>query len=329
MNTDNFQWTDELVQEYCGRILKSIPRCQTPNNETINNFKLSKQPPIGSRDKDWEILSFKQDSGITDLWVKFSHGWCRADYYGQPITKAYGDNEILRNPLYKIHSVRRISDGEVFQIGDYVTAKGYAKTNITKFHIGVGDICVHGRFLSWSDGYQPLREIIKLPTHSPKEENKRIAVIDFIYGGKNALEMDGYTFLTNDLIPKDKFPAIKKSIEAVLNEDTVVEHGIKDEYNGERMYRKSEVDAMMENVWNEARANHPIIGMKHDTFQAYLHSLPENKPSTIDKAADYWFAPCLSLNDFKEILDKRYTIIQFRTQFFDEVEKKVKEKLKL
>jgi hypothetical protein len=70
-------------------------------------------------EKDYEILSFKQDSGITDLWTKFSGGWSR-NVNGYPATAPYTLEDILKNNLYTIHSVKRLSDGEVFTVGDRI-----------------------------------------------------------------------------------------------------------------------------------------------------------------------------------------------------------------
>lgn len=79
--------------------------------------------------KDYEILSFIQESGITDLWTKFDCGWGR-NFKGICFTEPYKLEEILNNPLYKIYSVKRLSDGEIFTIGEKTT-----DGIITKFEI--------------------------------------------------------------------------------------------------------------------------------------------------------------------------------------------------
>lgn len=70
---------------------------------------------------DYQILSFKQNSGITELWkvdtIRGSGYWSREGYM---TTIPYTTAEILSNKLYAIHSVKRLSDGEVFTIGDCV-----------------------------------------------------------------------------------------------------------------------------------------------------------------------------------------------------------------
>jgi len=83
------------------------------NNEVENNPEFWQEVV----DHEFEIISFKQDSGVTDLWTKFREGWSR-NVNGYPVTGPYSTEAILKNPLYKIHSVKRLSDGEVFTVGD-------------------------------------------------------------------------------------------------------------------------------------------------------------------------------------------------------------------
>ncbi len=95
---------------------------------------------------DYEILNFKQNSGITDLWTYFENqGWARNNK-GKIQTKPYKSlNDILNNHLnggieYNINSVRRISDNTVFTIGDNVQI-GWSKSK----HI-IRSITVDNRF---------------------------------------------------------------------------------------------------------------------------------------------------------------------------------------
>lgn len=86
-------------------------------------------------DKDYEILSFyykniagKDDSYVdpTYLWYETSKGndkWSRMGH----ITHPYNTDEILQHPNYGIHSVKRLSDGEIFTIGDKVDINDHWK----------------------------------------------------------------------------------------------------------------------------------------------------------------------------------------------------------
>jgi hypothetical protein len=89
---------------------------------------------------DYEILSFKQDSGMTDLWTYFDNqGWARNNN-GRMETKPYKTlDDIINNHLdggvkYNINSVKRLSNGEIFTIGDNIQ---YCKNQykIIKFDI--------------------------------------------------------------------------------------------------------------------------------------------------------------------------------------------------
>jgi len=87
--------------------------------------------------KDYEILSFKQDSNCNDLWTKFPNGWCK-NLNGDSVTSPYTYEEILNNHLkngvkYYIHSIKRLSDGEVFSVGDKI--EHYAEYKRGEFSI--------------------------------------------------------------------------------------------------------------------------------------------------------------------------------------------------
>ena len=85
-------------------------------------------------EKDYEIISFKQDSGITDLWTKFTGGWSR-NINGYPTTVPYTLEDILKNDLYTIHSVKRLSDGEIFTVGDKFTGYAPEESTIREFNL--------------------------------------------------------------------------------------------------------------------------------------------------------------------------------------------------
>lgn len=74
-------------------------------------------------DKTYEILSFRQ-SGSGYFWTYFEgKGWCRNED-DKPVTNPHATlDSILNNHLkggiqYYIHSVKRLSDSEIFTVGD-------------------------------------------------------------------------------------------------------------------------------------------------------------------------------------------------------------------
>lgn len=82
-------------------------------------------------------------------------------------------------------------------------------------------------------------------------------------------------------IPEDKFSAIKKAIESVLND--VQTMGIQDEYNGSRIYSEAELNKAREEAFNAARETKPVRTISflnqvrehlmYLTFQDYLNSI--------------------------------------------------------
>lgn len=103
---------------------------------------------------DWEIISFKQDSEITDLWTYFpNHGWARNNN-GHRETKAYVTlDAIMNNHIpdennrkgiqYFIHSVKRKSDGVVFSLGDKVFYKDGTKFSTGEYFETIKSLNIH------------------------------------------------------------------------------------------------------------------------------------------------------------------------------------------
>lgn len=96
---------------------------------------------------DYTILSFKQNSSCEDLWVntpESSNKWWRSGGHTVP----YTTEEILKNTLYSIYSVRRESDGEVFTVGDYFRFlheddnSSYRASEIYGFCLSDNTICI-------------------------------------------------------------------------------------------------------------------------------------------------------------------------------------------
>jgi len=89
---DNFKWTDELVREYAMWVSLDVREGKINSYCGINDFKNKK-----IIDKEWEILTIKYGGNIF------------YNFFTDPIPSDY-----------TIYSVRRLSDGEVFTIGDTV-----------------------------------------------------------------------------------------------------------------------------------------------------------------------------------------------------------------
>jgi hypothetical protein len=116
-----FKWTDELAEKYAAQTaVEAVFNFDASKRISIEEFK--KQQAVDK--KDWEIVAFNIDGQI---WRKRDNG-------------KYGCNTILEYPLEtmlnddpdKIHSVRRLSDNEVFSIGDYITGTYSEPRKITE-----------------------------------------------------------------------------------------------------------------------------------------------------------------------------------------------------
>jgi len=110
---DEFKWNDELVKEFAWRFLNNFPSVKLP--ESINEFKQSKQPK-----REWEIVSFRhidygimfrQDDGYFHHISSHGRGWC------------ISESDALKRGAMSIFSVKRLSDSEVFSMGDRIQSK--------------------------------------------------------------------------------------------------------------------------------------------------------------------------------------------------------------
>lgn len=100
---------------------------KTSNGRGIQRFDsefIEKEPKYWEEivEKDYEILSFKQNSKIEDLWEAVDTIYEKFARKNDQVfcTKSYTLKQILNNPLYSIHSVKRLSDDEIFTVGDKI-----------------------------------------------------------------------------------------------------------------------------------------------------------------------------------------------------------------
>ena len=145
---------------------------------------------------DYEILSFKQDSGITDLWTKFyTDGWGR-NVNGQCATSPYTTEEILSNKLYTIHSVKRLSDGEVFTVGDRVKiyTHGPIKTIETITTNSIRSTLKEGVWFTYNSGSSHMDHAIK-----------QTQPIFLTHDGKGVFEGDKVWYVNKESLDFDHF----------------------------------------------------------------------------------------------------------------------------
>jgi hypothetical protein len=138
-------WTDELVKEFVQRKVL-IYTGNWPHDNVdrfINDFKASKQPK-----PEWEIVAFKHRGMIAT--IMDSEGYSQPHFQcpGQQFGLDWG----LEGHDCSIHAVKRLSDGEVFTVGDVAHFKYYGNTlnssdfKITRLVVDNSDIFVFGIF---------------------------------------------------------------------------------------------------------------------------------------------------------------------------------------
>lgn len=114
------------------------------HNDVINNPEFWEE--VVEKAKEYEILSFyaknigdKDEVNKHYIWYETSKGsnlWSRM----QNITSPYTTEEILKNKNYAIHSVRRLSDGEVFTIGDEINFNNIGTGKLLEIQFEVAPI---------------------------------------------------------------------------------------------------------------------------------------------------------------------------------------------
>lgn len=119
----DFQWTDKLVLDFAGKlltdrinfaVLNDCSAAPVPMQIALNEFKAGS--PSG---RDFEITCYKKGDALFDC------------IDGIPV----GHNYWMNDKDASIHSVKRLSDGEVFKVGDVVGAKHKANVTIKLFNI--------------------------------------------------------------------------------------------------------------------------------------------------------------------------------------------------
>ena len=156
MSTDNFQWTDKLVAEY-GQFFHSCFNnpLKYMSKDILQEFKQSKT--VSS--KDYKIISFGSYTNKPVKWVLDENGLYKNNF-GSCFTedellypRGDGHHSVETGEMY-IHSVKRLSDGEVFTIGDYVKQvepycdghrwqiKEFSLKDTRCFTIGVNITCI-------------------------------------------------------------------------------------------------------------------------------------------------------------------------------------------
>lgn len=104
----DFKWDDSLIKEFLSKVHITMPL-----DNLLEEFKKSKEVK-----PEYEILSFYYQTGKRNLAYKISNGYFVHD------TCPIGKEEEMLKSAWSIHSVKRLSDGETFCVGDKVFIGG-------------------------------------------------------------------------------------------------------------------------------------------------------------------------------------------------------------
>lgn len=126
MEQNNFVWNDELVKEFLlsyNSVSDFIPGVD-PIKKEIDKFKTSKQQSV-SNGNDWEITEFISSKiQLIEKWHRIAYNDGRLK---KGVTVHYDEilkNALAHNLIEQILQVKRLSDNEVFTIGDEISCWG-------------------------------------------------------------------------------------------------------------------------------------------------------------------------------------------------------------
>lgn len=207
-NTE-FKWNDKLVQDYIQFYAASYAASVAYFNsdETLEKFKQSKSK---KEEPQWEILEIECYGGEIR---KLIDGEYRLYTDGVGFTATY----LLQRSDSKIKTVKRLSDGEVFSVGDSLDWMGKIES------IEIDDRFNGG--IAFINNSQ--KSCISTAKKAPKEEQVpiKVEIMEFGYGkpqeNKGKFYVANFNLPNNAKLPTEKYQSIKSAIEDVLNEDKI------------------------------------------------------------------------------------------------------------
>ena len=247
-NTEQFQWTNELLKEWAEYYI--IHEGDNLLEKFIQSKSKTEQPL-------WEILSYSNPNVFTDV-------------LGGNIVDAKGSGAnyaILKN--FPIHSVKRLSDGEVFSVGDSLDWMGKIES------IEIDDRFNGG--IAFINNSQ--KSCISTAKKAPKEEQVPIKVLGLLDGINTDNPPYGkyYTLIFNNSIPESKYQSIREAIEDVLNNKYKPWKMYQTGFTSEELLQaiRDAFDAAREVVgYSDALKNSPVtVGRKYKDNEDYINSL--------------------------------------------------------
>ena len=179
------------------------------------------------------------------------------------------DNTLQPKRYRLLKDLPRTKAGAIVEANTYgipVTAEQVKHSNWPLFYSEGGSMMnefIPISYLSNPEWFSPV------PEHEQpsRVEVRDIGIDNYFYMGEDT---GHYVFSLSQPISKDKFPAIKKAIEDVLNDSLLkqpdISMGMSEPYI---QLTKEQLDGMIENVFNAARKLKPQYGKVADGFHQY------------------------------------------------------------
>jgi hypothetical protein len=201
---------------------------------------------------EWEVVAYNYGGSVYEKNV--------GHFFNRKNKSALSEYQ-LKDRNSKIHSVKRLSNGEVFTVGDEVaTNNGRARHKILRFKIIDGDMCVE--LEGFKCQYEFLSKISKPP---PRKERIEVGVtVSGIVGQIAVVIKNNYTEF-----PSSKLPAIKSAIEEILNGkpgNIYASNGEHEYYldnKGERLFTWQQLEEVERLAFESAR------GLVYGSFSDY------------------------------------------------------------
>lgn len=269
-------------------------------------------------EKDYEILSFIHNGEHQvkiDTIIKIKNGFLDSTSQKLPL------EHYLNAKCWNINSVKRLSDGEVFTVGDVVDERlsNYKSHTISKFRIHFNELCIYSVKGSLNVNLQLcFLNKLKQPLFTT-EDGKDVYENDFVFETINDEKYFKVSFTKNSIMTgknSRKYFSTEKLAQDYINSTKVLfctEDGV-DIFEGDLVYRVNRAGFF---IFGNG-SGEKMIGKGHDSWIPY---------STKETAEEYILMnkPCLSLGEVLNI-NGRTNRIAFKQELKKLVKKLVKNK---
>lgn len=193
MSDNKFEWTEELAIQFCEyaglRIGKGVDIRQHVSL-LAQDFKKSKEKDIP---KDWAIQCFRYVTATKTDNIHLAHKDTRGMFF---TGGDFGTEEEMLKSAWSIHSVKRLSDLEIFTVGDKFNSKGHNNVIIDGIILMDNDvISIHSAEIKYR--YWVLSDIEKVKPKVPLFHTVKNEPVycnqEYVYVGKDFIKHSDYT----------------------------------------------------------------------------------------------------------------------------------------